>query len=487
VLVGIGQVSERAAEVVDAREPAELIADAARRADADAGGTRSVLGAVDTVAVVQIVSWRYPDPGRTVAARLGIEPAQSIATQIGGNSPQLLLNHLAREIQARRIRAALLCGGEAIDARWRAGREGAWLPWPEADEGTPNAVLGDDRPGSHPAEMAVGLNVPIAFYPLFENALRASAHETIAEHQERISELWSRFSAVAATNPYAWSREPLSAATIRTVTPENRMIGFPYPKLMNSRIDVDQAAGLLLCSVEAARDLGVPSDRWVFPLAGADGTDHYWVSERDTLTESPGIRFAAQRSLALAGIDIDDVAHVDLYSCFPSAVQIAANEVGLDSDRPLTVTGGLGFAGGPVNNYVTHSIAAMVDRLRESDGEAGLCTAVGWYLTKHSVGVYSARPPAAGFRHVNVQADVDATPRRALAEGHEGPITIEAYTVMHDRDGVPRHGIASGLTPTGQRTWVETREPALVEAMTEDEHSGRAARARDRTLVDVAD
>jgi len=256
---------------------------------------------------------------------------------------------------------------------------------------------------------------------------------------------------------------------------------------MNSRIDVDQAAALLLCSAEAARDLGVPSDHWVFPLAGADSTDHYWVSERDTLATSPGIRFAGKQSLARAGIDIDDVAHVDLYSCFPSAVQIAANELGLDSDRPLTVTGGLGFAGGPVNNYATHSIATMVDRLRETDGEAGLCTAVGWYLTKHSVGVYSARPPTAGFQHAYVQSEIDATPKRALAEGYEGPITIEAYTVMHDRDGVPRHGIASGLTPTGQRTWVETRESALVEAMTEVEHSGRAARARDRALVDVAE
>jgi len=475
VLVGVGQVSERVDDVATAPEPVELIAEAARRADTDAGARRSLLPTVDTVAVVQIVSWRYPDPGRAVAARLGIAPARSITTTTGGNSPQMLLNHLAGEIQAGRVGAALLCGGDAIDARWRARRDGTWLPWPEAPDGRPDLVLGDNRPGNNEAEIAVGLSEPVAVYPLLESALRAEAGETIPQHQERVSELWARFSEVAAANPYAWSREPRTAADIRTVTPQNRMIGFPYPKLMNSRIDVDQSAALLLCSVRSARDLGVPSDRWVFPLAGADATDHYWVSERADLHSSPAIRIAGQRVLELAGIGIDEVAHVDLYSCFPSAVQIAAAELGIDTGRALTVTGGLGFAGGPVNNYATHAIATMADRLRESDGDLGLCTAVGWYLTKHSLGVYSTRPRDAGFVAADVQREIDATPTRPLSDPYDGPITIEGYTVMHDRDGTPTQAIAAGLTPNGKRTWAASDDRALAEAMTREEHIGRSA------------
>jgi acetyl-CoA C-acetyltransferase len=485
VLVGVGQVSERAANVADAPEPAELIAAAARRADADAGARTSILTAVDTVAVVQIVSWRYPDPGRVVASRLAIEPARSIVTTVGGNSPQMLLNHLAGEVQAGRVRAALLCGGEAVDARWRARREKVWLPWPEAPPGQPDHVLGDDRPGNHPAELAAGLQEPIAAYPLFESAIRAATGESIAEHQERVSELWARFSDVASTNPNAWSREPRTAAEIRTVTPANRMIGFPYPKLMNSRINVDQAAALLLCSVEAARELGVPADRWVFPLSGTRATDHYWISTRDALPTSPAIRFAGRRALELAEVNVDDVAHIDLYSCFPSAVQIAAAELGLATDRPLTVTGGLGFAGGPANNYVTHSIATMVGRLRESGESVGLCTAVGWYLTKHAVGVYSTRPPVDGFRHDDVQQQVDATPARDLAERYDGAVTIEAYTVMHDRDGTPSHAIAAGLTPDGRRTWAAAHDQATAAAMTEAEYCGTPASFRDGTLLGV--
>lgn len=487
VIVGAGQVSGRVADLADAREPVDLILDAARRADGDTASTRSVLSQVDTVAVVQIVSWRYPDPGRVVGARLGIEPAQSLTTTTGGNSPQMLLNHLAGEIQARRVGAALLCGGEAIDTRWRAMREKVWLEWPKAPAGTPDRVLGDDRPGSNEAEAAVGLSEPIAVYPLLESAVRATTGASITEHQVRISELWSGFSAVAAENPYAWSRTRRGAEEIRTVTAANRMIGLPYPKLMNSRIDVDQAAALLLCSVEVARALGVPSDRWVFPVAGAEG-DHYFVSERAALAASPAVRMAGRRALELAGVTIDDVSHVDLYSCFPSAVQIAAAELGLDLGRQLTVTGGLGFAGGPANNYVTHSIATMVNRLRESGaGATGLCTAIGWYVTKNAVGVYSNRPPTSGFRHDDVQADVDATPRRLLAHGYGGPVTIEAYTVMHDRDGAPQHGIASGLTPSGDRTWTKTDDPASVAAMTRSDWCGRAAVAGANSRLELPD
>ena len=42
-------------------------------------------------------------------------------------------------------------------------------------------------------------------------------------------------------------------------------------------------------------------------------------------------------------------------------------------ERDLTVTGGMTFAGGPWNNYVTHGVATMVGVLREDPGDLGLC------------------------------------------------------------------------------------------------------------------
>ena len=118
---------------------------------------------------------------------------------------------------------------------------------------------------------------------------------------------------------------------------------------------------------------------------------------------------AGRRALELCSLTPADVDHVDVYSCFPSAVQIGAREIGLDLNRPLTVTGGLTFAGGPLNNYVMHSIARMAELLRENSNAKGLITANGGYLTKHAFGVYSATPPSTPFQHQDVQAEVDAT------------------------------------------------------------------------------
>ena len=451
-----------------------MMAEVARLAEADAGAP--VLPAVDSVRVVELVSWRYPDPGAAVASQLGISPRHTMATTIGGNSPQLLVNHTALAIQRGELDVALLAGGEALSTRLRARKEGVRLAWSNTDDGAaPDDVLGDARPGTNEAEMAAGLMMPVQVYPMFENALRAAAGESIDAHQVKIAELWARFSEVAASNPYAWNPGPYSADESRTVTPENRIIGFPYTKLMNSIIEVDQAAAVLVCSVEAAERLGVPQDRWVFPHAGTGASDHYFLSERADLRSSPAIRIAGRRALELAEVPADELTHVDIYSCFPSAVQIAATELGLPLDRPLTVTGGLTFAGGPANNYVLHSIATMVERLRDDPGASGLCTGLGWYVTKHAFGVYSTRPPDDGFRHDHTQPAVDALPRREAAVGHEGPVTVETYTVMHERDGSPSNAIAACLLDDGRRAWATTTDHDALALLEAEEGCGRAA------------
>ena len=173
---------------------------------------------------------------------------------------------------------------------------------------------------------------------------------------------------------------------------------------------------MIICSVEAARRLGVAEDRWVFPHAGTDCHEHPYVSNRDTFARTPAIELGGRRALELAGIGIDDVAVVDLYSCFPSAVQLGAAVARTRRlDRQLTRTGGLPFAGGPWNNYVMHAIATVVGDLREQPGEHGLVWANGGYATKHAFGVYGTEPPAAGFRHDDPQAEIDALPSRELA------------------------------------------------------------------------
>jgi acetyl-CoA C-acetyltransferase len=482
VLVGAGQLLQRVAPE-DALEPVDMIAEAARRAAEDAGAP-GLLQAVDSIRVVALLSWRYVNHAALIAERIGASPRETAYTSMGGNTPQSLVNKTAKSILAGELDVALIGGAEAWRTRMAQRKQDIKPDWTvEPEDATPPVILGSELAMTHPYEASKGLMMPVQVYPIFENALRAAAGRSWDEHLTVISELWSRFSEVAATNPYAWIQDAKSAEEIRTPSPSNRMIGFPYTKMMNSNNDVDQAAALLMCSVEAAQRLGVPQDRWVFPLSGTDAHDTMFVSNRQDLHSSPAIRVAGRTAFELAGIGVDDVKHVDLYSCFPSAVQIGATELGLSLDRQLTVTGGLSFAGGPWNDYVTHSIATMANVLREDPGSIGLCSANGGYTTKHAMGLYSTTPPASGFTWADVQAEVDAiTADKELAEDSDGPVTIESYTVMHERDGSMGNGLAAVLTPDGRRGWATTTDADVMKAMVSDDLVGTAADVREGVL-----
>ena len=474
----MGQVSQRA-EPAAALPPIELFEAAARAVGDDAG--HGLLDRTDTVAVVQIVSWPYPDPGAFVARRLGIEPRRTVVSTVGGNSPQLLVNAMGQRILDGDADVVLLGGGESMHTRWRARREPrTHLEWDSGGDPPCADVIGDDRSGVNDYETAHGAVAPTTVYPLFETALRGAAGRGVDEHQRAVSELWSTFAAVAAENPNAWSRTPYTAEQIRTVTPDNRMVCFPYPKLMCANIDVDQAAALLLCSYGTARDAGVGDDAIVFLHAGADGHDHFFVSERDTLCDAPGLGLVARDALDAAGIGVGDLTRLDLYSCFPSAVQLAQRALGLVGDtRPMTVTGGLGFAGGPVNNYPTHAIARTVELLRGDPDAFALTTALGWYATKHSAGVWSASPPRERFTrvpHERTQAKIDALPRRETAGLVDGDMVVEASSVAVERDGTPALAIVAGITNDGRRALANSRDADLMRALMQDAWEGRKVR-----------
>jgi acetyl-CoA C-acetyltransferase len=475
VLVGIAQVEQRERDPLKAKEPLELMVEATKLAAEDAG-SRELLARADAVRVIRGM-WPYSDPARGVAQRVGAASAKSAITPYGGNFVQTALNQTALEIQSGKVDIAILTGAECGHTQARARKQNVKLAWSEAP-GTPDVQIGRDAPMSHEAERKADVRRPVQMYPVFENALRYARGETLPQHLARVSQLWAGFSAVAAKNPHAWIRDAKSAEEIRTPGPDNRMISFPYPKLMNSNNNVDQGAALILTSVETAQRLGIARAKWVFPWAGADAHDYYMVSERENLFSSPAIRFAGRTALELAGVGVRDLAHVDVYSCFPVAVQVAAREIGLDERRPLTVTGGLTFGGGPLNNYVMHGVARMAEVLREGAGQVGMCTANGGFLTKHSLVVYSTEPPARPFRHADVQARVDATPRREVLLDYAGDATLESYTVDFAGDA-PAVGHAAVLTSDGKRAWANTHDKEVALAMTREEFCGKRVRVKD--------
>jgi acetyl-CoA C-acetyltransferase len=474
VVIGGGQWSNRVDLGAEPVSPVDLMVEAARRAAADAGAP-AALDALDAVRVVGLLSWRYRDPARLVAEALGRPEARTGLSAMGGNTPQALVNTTAAQIQAGALDLALVCGGEAWRTRKDHIRREVRPPWAvQDDQVVPDEGFGAELAMSHEAETAVGLMLPTQMYAVFDHALRLEAGRTIDEQRRLIGELWSRFTTVAAANPHAWNQEPLTAHQVIEPGPENRMVGHPYTKAVNSYEWVDQGAALLVCSAERARTLGVAPEQWVFPVAGADATDPP-VSVRQDLHRSPSMAAAGRAVLEAAGIGVDDLGLVDLYSCFPSAVQMAAAEIGLGLDRDLTVTGGMSRFGGPWNDYVTHSVATVVDRLRSDPDQFALCTANGGYATRQSFGVYSGRPPTGPFRHDvdGPRAEVDRAARRDVAVGHVGPATIESWTVMHGRDGAAETAFVAALTDTGARTWAAGTDPDLLG----DLEAGRLDRA----------
>jgi acetyl-CoA C-acetyltransferase len=479
VLVGVGQWSNRVDRGEPAVEPAEMMAEALRRAAEDSGAGARVLQGADAVRVSRSLSRHYRNPARLVAERVGAAPRDEAVTPIGGNEPQGLVAQAGRDVAAGDADIVLICGAEAWRTRSAIPRDRREdLGWTTQDDTVPPArQTAPDFQLNHPAEIARQVFAPSQVYALFEQALRAAAGRPIDDHLVRISELWAAFNAVAVANPHAWIREPLTAEQIRTPTPDNRWIWWPYTKVMNANSAVEQSAALIVCSAASATALGVPRDRWLFPRAATQAHDTYIVSHRRDLYSAPALAAAARELLALAGTGADELAHVDLYSCFPSAVEVAAAEIGLGLDRQLTVTGGLSFAGGPWNNYGTHAIATMAGVLRADPGSLGLVTGVGGYLTKHTLGLYSTEPPPDGFRWADAQEQAEATPRRDLAEGVDGTATVESWVVQHGRDGDAERVLAACLLDDGRRTWASSDDgDTVVEMRAGAEQVGRVVK-----------
>jgi acetyl-CoA C-acetyltransferase len=484
VIVGVGQSIERPtpdAAVSTRPSPQSLMQLALERAMADA--SPSARWRLDELVAVNSLSWPAGDPARLVADALGLSVARTRKTPTGGDLPQRLVHDGARRILAGEIETMAIAGVEAVHTAARARKLGETLAWFDAPATPAAEMTGEETVPFTESETASGLMFPTEFYPLFENARRARRGWSLDEQRRRLGELWARFAAVAATNPYAWITTAPGATEIATASADNRMVGFPYTKRLVANLPVDMGACVILTSYAEARRLGVARDRMVFPQAGAHAHDHWFVSEREALDDSPAMR-EIWRALGEFGVRREQLAHLDLYSCFPTVVQTAAEVLGVDpftDPTELTVTGGLTFAGGPGNNYVTHSIAAMVERLRADPSSRGLVTGVGWFSTKHAWGVYGAEPPTSGFGARDVQPAVDALPV-CSARQDDGAVTVESYVVSHRHDGSAKRLVAAARLDDGARAWCRSEDAELMARFETVEMIGTRARVRNGHL-----
>jgi acetyl-CoA C-acetyltransferase len=471
VLVGAAAAGQRDGHPADGADAIGLMVEACEAAAVDAGDP-GLLGQADVVLTPR-GSWRIGDPGRLVAGRIGNTRARTLVAEVGVLQTSLF-DWAARSIAAGDLDVALIVGGEA---RWRQVRGSVAGAPPDVSDGlagAPDVLLKPDSMIISTEEIAAGLVTAVSQYAMIENARRAADGQSLDEHLQLVADLWAGFNAVARANPKAWHGLPMSPGDIRRSGAGNRPLAFPYNKWHCAQWNVDQAACLVMCSADVARARGIAVERWVFPHAVAESNVVVALSQRRPLHRSPGFAVAGQGALSLAGSGLDDIAHIDLYSCFPIAVRVQAAELGIGEDRQLTVTGGMAFAGGPLNNYVLQAMTTMTGVLRADAGSLGLVTAVSGMITKQGVSVWSCRPPPGGYRSADVSAAVRARGDGVAAiKPTPGPAAVATYTVVHRRDASPRSVIIAERAD-GIRAIASTEDAEVAETMTAEEWCGRA-------------
>ncbi|MDO9706897.1 acetyl-CoA acetyltransferase [Paracraurococcus lichenis] len=452
VIIGAGEVTERPADLLQAHEPAALMAEALQRAAEDAGAP-DLLPALDSLDIVNSVSWPYGDLPSALAGFLGFRPRRLVYGPVGGESPVRHLHEAANRIARGESAVAAVVGAEATHAVAQAQKQGVTLPWTPPD---PNWTRTRGRDFLHPLSVRLGVADPVSVYPFYENAVEAFLGQTPAEGQAESAALWSRFSAVAARNPAAWLKREYSPDEIGTPGPANRPIAYPYTKLQVANPMVNQGGAILLTSLARARAAGVPEERMVHLWGGAAAVEPRDYLNRDHYHESHAQNAVLDACARIAEDEGAAFETCELYSCFPCVPKMAARRLGLPRGMAPTTTGGLTFFGAPLNNYMTHAAAAMTRALREKPGSAALLYGQGEFVTKHHAVVLASRPPASWRlpQDYSVQAEADGRrgPVPEFAEAAEGAATVETFTVLHDRDGAPHHGVVILRTADGRRT-----------------------------------
>jgi acetyl-CoA C-acetyltransferase len=490
IIIAIGQFTNRSYDRDSVKDPMEMIEIAIEKAEEDACFP-SLREKVDSLCLVNILSSSSDDPPGELAERIGARSARLSYTWIGATAPQWFVNRTAEAISQGKLRIALICGGEAFHSQKVAqgikkGRPPGWT----RSKGSPHLV-GDLRDPLTQLEIRYGLTIPVNIYPLFENALRYHEGLSMDEHMEELGSFCAGMSAIAMKNPYAWFRDGRGKEEIISITGENRMISFPYTKFMCSIMEVDQSAAIFMTNEEEARALGIPREKWVYIRGCGDASDIWHVSHRDRLFESPSVKIAAEKAMEQAGVSLDDIEYLDFYSCFPCAPRITRNMLGISKDdpRPLTITGGMPYFGGPGNNYSLHAICRMVEILRENPGKYGMVQALSWFISKHSVGIYSGIPPEGPFNVVDpatYQKELDGLSGTKIVDEAYGMATVETYTVIHDREGRPVSSIIIGRLEDGRRFIAkgEDDEGSLREMMAK-EIIGKRGTVKNRGGVNI--
>jgi len=470
VIAGVGIATQSVDQPGGGDDAAALMTTAARRAGADSG-SKAVLAAVQQVAV-PAGTWAYPDPGRLVAERIGAAGARTVLVQVG-IPQQTLFDDAYRAIRGGELDVALVVGGEAARRAAMARRAGVEVHDTVQRDVAPDELQLPKTEIITRLEIEGGIASAMAPFALIDSALRFAEGKTIAEQRDEIARLYAGFSAVAATFPHAAFPEPRSEAFLREPSESNRPFSFPYNKWHCAQMNVDQAAAILICSADAARRLGVDATRVVYPVVALESSLFVPVSRRRQMHRWPAMEVLGAAAVAHLGFPLSDIESVEIYSCFPAAIRVQQRALGLPLDGIPTITGGEAFAGGPWNNFVLQTTAAMVDRIRARAEPYGLVTALSGLMNKPGLAVYATEPPEQPALVADLVDDATrATETLEVVTGYRGSAVIAACTAAYDGLDAVRCTVIAD-TPAGDRCIATAHDPEIARASTTEELIGR--------------
>ncbi len=479
VVSGWGQITQRKEVIGKILDPLGMMAKAAGQAQEK--HCFDVLKNIDGILTVMTISRYHPDAAKQLAELIKATPRFTYTSGIGGDSPQNLINKAAGMISRGELDTILIAGAETYYPRVKNPAK----PDNVLFQGLSTSYKDDDIVGATRLESSHGMVYPIHGFPLFETALWAESGLDLEAYLLKLGKRWSQHSQIAADHPDSWSKKRFSPADIIKKSSSNRMIAFPYTKRMNPFVTVDLGAAVILMTEEKAKKYSRKERRPVYFVGGGYAKDRQrFMIEKSSFTHSPPLKVAVDKALERAGFSLDDIDAFDIYNCFPCAVGMAQKMLGLkhDDPRPLTVTGGLGFFGGPGNNYSLHAVATMVEMIAEGKVNNGLVTALGWFMHKHAAGIYSATPTETDIRKDDIDDAKDpltGDPPVAVAEKASGSGHIETYTVIYKRDGTPDYTLIYGKTERDIRFIANSNTDSdSIMALTTENHVGQPVHLR---------
>ncbi|MHA2282099.1 MAG: hypothetical protein ACXAC5_14755 [Promethearchaeota archaeon] len=475
VIIGAAQYTQRK----DTPQPLDslsLMVKTAQKAIEDTQA-QNVADFIDAIYMVNISSWSYEDAPGELGKRLNINPKEKFYSQGGGQTPQTLVNQAAKAITLGEHRAILITGGEAAYSLVKRFKQKPPEYWPKRQE--PKYINGE-KWSIAPEVIKYQLYVPSTAYAILETALRASSGRSVKEHQRYIGSLFEHFSKVASKNPFSWTQKHFSAEEIITPSPENRIIVYPYTKRMCANNFVDQAGTIIVASEETAESLFIDRKQWVYIMGGSTFRNIDEIYRRPKLIDSPAIREGHRLALEQAGLKLSNIDKFDLYSCFPSIVEIFMSELGIKKDDPrdLTLTGGLPFFGTPLNNYSLHAVINTVESIRANPSLKVMVISNGGYNTKQSIGIYGKEPPMISWGERDDSKIQESILKKSLPEPVEkanGKFIIVGYSIIYERSGEPKRGIVVGTLEDGSRCIAIVTKQELLLAFETQEMVGKTS------------